>query len=222
MAPSPPGSRGPRGGVLVRCAHGSCGNVRYGAPESRSPRPSRTAASPQTVHDAYAWRPNLDSSTGSAGPSAPPLLHGRHSRGPTSCGSSTTSVPTPCAAARVVGVPVVEVLQGDFHPDGPGFTWWLPPEPAPTPVETFNGRRTARLGAGSCFVSEGRAGKRSLEPSVVATGLRQLLTDAGYRRNVKRAGDDLAALPGAIAVVDWAAIEQAQIDTASDTSADAR
>jgi len=44
----------------------------------------------------------------------------------------------PCAAARVAGVPIVEVLQGDFHPDGPGLTWWLPPEPAPTPVDAFN------------------------------------------------------------------------------------
>ena len=270
-----------------------------------------------------------------------------------------------CTAARVVGVPVVEVLQGDFHPDGPGLVWWLPPEPAPTPVEAFNevlvralrspvdraarlllgditvvvgspatdpvpdanlahvgslawgrstdplpagipgargrplvflyggkaryrpgmvfwadsavvvesthaavadmdvdvvvaggyqalpsstpdnvtvldyapgqalarradmivhhgghgstltgltagtpalviptyseresnGRRTALLGAGLCLVPGERDGERVIEPAAVAEALRQLLTNIDYRRNAKRAGDDLAALP---------------------------
>ena len=34
-----------------------------------------------------------------------------------------------CAAARILSIPLVEVLQGDLHPDGRGFTWWLPPGP---------------------------------------------------------------------------------------------
>ena len=43
-----------------------------------------------------------------------------------------------CAAARILGVPLVEILQGDFHPDGPGFTWWMTTTAAPSPVEAFN------------------------------------------------------------------------------------
>lgn len=65
-----------------------------------------------------------------------------------------------------------------------------------------NGRRTALLGAGLCLVPEERDGERFLQPSVVATALRQLLTDIDYRQNAKRAGDDLEALPGAAAVAE--------------------
>ena len=43
-----------------------------------------------------------------------------------------------CAAARILNVPLVEVLQADLHPDGRGFTWWLPPSPAPSPAGAFN------------------------------------------------------------------------------------
>ena len=43
-----------------------------------------------------------------------------------------------CAAARILNVPLVEVLQADLHPDGRGFTWWLPPTPAPGPAGAFN------------------------------------------------------------------------------------
>jgi UDP:flavonoid glycosyltransferase YjiC (YdhE family) len=43
-----------------------------------------------------------------------------------------------CTAAWILGIPLVEVLQGDLHPDGRGFTWWLPPRPAPSPVGAFN------------------------------------------------------------------------------------
>ncbi len=43
-----------------------------------------------------------------------------------------------CAAARILGIPLVEILQGDLHPDGRGFIWWLPPSPAPSPVGAFN------------------------------------------------------------------------------------
>jgi len=43
-----------------------------------------------------------------------------------------------CAAARIAGIPYVEVLQGDMHPDGPGFTWWLPPAPVPSPAGAFS------------------------------------------------------------------------------------
>jgi len=39
---------------------------------------------------------------------------------------------------RILGIPLVEVLQGDLHPDGRGFTWWLPPRPAPSPAGAFN------------------------------------------------------------------------------------
>ena len=35
-------------------------------------------------------------------------------------------------------IPYVEILQGDLHPDGRGFTWWLPPSPAPSPADAFN------------------------------------------------------------------------------------
>lgn len=43
-----------------------------------------------------------------------------------------------CTAARILGIPFVEVLQGDLHPDGPGFAWWMPPSPSPSPVDAFN------------------------------------------------------------------------------------
>ncbi len=43
-----------------------------------------------------------------------------------------------CAAARILNIPLVEVLQADLHPDGRGFTWWLPPSPAPSPAGAFN------------------------------------------------------------------------------------
>lgn len=43
-----------------------------------------------------------------------------------------------CTAARILNIPFVEVLQADLHPDGPGFTWWMPPSPSPTPVDAFN------------------------------------------------------------------------------------
>ena len=43
-----------------------------------------------------------------------------------------------CSAARILGIPYVEILQGDLHPDGRGFTWWLPPSPAPSPADAFN------------------------------------------------------------------------------------
>ncbi len=39
---------------------------------------------------------------------------------------------------RILGIPLVGVLQGDLHPDGRGFTWWLPPRPAPSPAGAFN------------------------------------------------------------------------------------
>lgn len=43
-----------------------------------------------------------------------------------------------CAAARILAIPLVEILQGDLHPDGRGFTWWLPPTPAPSPADAFS------------------------------------------------------------------------------------
>jgi UDP:flavonoid glycosyltransferase YjiC (YdhE family) len=36
----------------------------------------------------------------------------------------------PCLAARVVGVPLVTVLQGNFHPASDGFLWWRKDRPA--------------------------------------------------------------------------------------------
>jgi len=84
-----------------------------------------------------------------------------------------------------------------------GLTAGTPALVIPTYSEReSNGRRTALLGAGLCLAPEERDGERVLEPSVVATALRQLLTDVDYRQNAKRAGDDLAALPGAAAVVE--------------------
>jgi UDP:flavonoid glycosyltransferase YjiC (YdhE family) len=32
--------------------------------------------------------------------------------------------PLPCLAARVLGVPLITVLQGNFHPSSRGFKWW--------------------------------------------------------------------------------------------------
>ncbi len=46
--------------------------------------------------------------------------------------------PAACAAARILGIPQVQILQADFHPDS-RFTWWLPPMETPTPVAAFNG-----------------------------------------------------------------------------------
>lgn len=43
-----------------------------------------------------------------------------------------------CAAARILNIPLAEVLQGDLHPDGRGFMWWMPPSPSPSPVDAFN------------------------------------------------------------------------------------
>jgi UDP:flavonoid glycosyltransferase YjiC (YdhE family) len=45
--------------------------------------------------------------------------------------------PAGCTAARLLDIPYVQVLQADFHPDS-RFTWWLPPQQAPSPVASFN------------------------------------------------------------------------------------
>jgi hypothetical protein len=45
--------------------------------------------------------------------------------------------PTGCAAARILRVPQVQILQADFHPES-RFTWWLPAQESPSPVVAFN------------------------------------------------------------------------------------
>jgi UDP:flavonoid glycosyltransferase YjiC (YdhE family) len=47
--------------------------------------------------------------------------------------------PAGCAAALIVGTPLVEILQGNFHPDS-RFAWWLPATGSDTPsaAEGFN------------------------------------------------------------------------------------
>ena len=44
-----------------------------------------------------------------------------------------------CIAARVLGKPLVSVIQADMHPDSHGFIWWRePPADVPTPVPAVN------------------------------------------------------------------------------------
>ena len=44
-----------------------------------------------------------------------------------------------CIAARVLGKPLVSVIQGDMHPQSNGFIWWKEPPPdMPTPVPVVN------------------------------------------------------------------------------------
>jgi UDP:flavonoid glycosyltransferase YjiC (YdhE family) len=45
-----------------------------------------------------------------------------------------------CLAARVVGVPLATVLQGNFHPESDGFRWWAGERPStlPSAVPLFN------------------------------------------------------------------------------------
>ena len=46
----------------------------------------------------------------------------------------------PCLAARILGVPLATVLQGNFHPASEGFLWWKGERPAglPSPVPAVN------------------------------------------------------------------------------------
>ena len=44
-----------------------------------------------------------------------------------------------CIAARVLGKPLMSVIQADMHPDSRGFIWWKdPPTDVPTPVPVVN------------------------------------------------------------------------------------
>jgi UDP:flavonoid glycosyltransferase YjiC (YdhE family) len=45
--------------------------------------------------------------------------------------------PAGCTAALIEGIPFVELLQADFHPDTT-FTWWQPRRETPTAVDSFN------------------------------------------------------------------------------------
>ena len=48
--------------------------------------------------------------------------------------------PFACLAARILGVPLASVLQGNFHPESQGFLWWAgerPPE-LPSAAAVFN------------------------------------------------------------------------------------
>ena len=46
----------------------------------------------------------------------------------------------PCMAARILGIPLVSVLQGNFHPASDGFLWWKGERPAglPSPASAVN------------------------------------------------------------------------------------
>jgi UDP:flavonoid glycosyltransferase YjiC (YdhE family) len=46
----------------------------------------------------------------------------------------------PCIAARILGIPLVTVLQGNFHPASQGFLWWKGERPAglPSPAPAVN------------------------------------------------------------------------------------
>jgi hypothetical protein len=74
--------------------------------------------------------------------------------------------PTGCAAARILRVPQVEILQADFHPES-RFTWWLPPQETPTPVAAFN----AVLGAAGLPPVD-RASRLLLGEATVVVGSR--------------------------------------------------
>jgi hypothetical protein len=46
----------------------------------------------------------------------------------------------PCLAARILGIPLATVLQGNFHPASRGFLWWKEDRPAglPSPAPAVN------------------------------------------------------------------------------------
>ncbi len=46
----------------------------------------------------------------------------------------------PCLAARILGIPLATVLQGNFHPASQGFLWWKGERPAglPSPAPAVN------------------------------------------------------------------------------------
>ena len=47
--------------------------------------------------------------------------------------------PLACMAARVLGKPLITVIQADMHPDSRGFIWWKDPPPdVPSPVRAIN------------------------------------------------------------------------------------
>jgi UDP:flavonoid glycosyltransferase YjiC (YdhE family) len=48
--------------------------------------------------------------------------------------------PFACLAARIMRIPLVSVIQGNFHPMSPGFLWWQPERPAnlPSARSAFN------------------------------------------------------------------------------------
>jgi UDP:flavonoid glycosyltransferase YjiC (YdhE family) len=47
--------------------------------------------------------------------------------------------PTACIAARVLGKPLITVIQADAHPNSKGFIWWKePPNNLPTALPTIN------------------------------------------------------------------------------------
>jgi UDP:flavonoid glycosyltransferase YjiC (YdhE family) len=48
--------------------------------------------------------------------------------------------PYACLAARICGKPLVTVIQGDFHPAGPGFSWWEEhrPDDLPNPAPVLS------------------------------------------------------------------------------------
>lgn len=47
--------------------------------------------------------------------------------------------PTACIAARVLGKPLITVIQADAHPNGKGFIWWKePPDNLPSALPTIN------------------------------------------------------------------------------------
>ena len=101
-----------------------------------------------------------------------------------------------CAAARISQIPVIEILQGDFHPDGPGFTWWLPAESSPTPVDAFNA-----VLAGGGVAPVDRAGRLLLKSATVVVGSPS--TDPVPDPSLKHVGllgwgDSSANLPAAI------------------------
>ncbi len=47
--------------------------------------------------------------------------------------------PVACMAARILGKPLVTIIQSDMHPASKGFIWWKEPPPdLPTPIAVLN------------------------------------------------------------------------------------
>ena len=48
-----------------------------------------------------------------------------------------------CLGARILGVPLASVLQGNFHPASDGFLWWKAERPAGLPSALAGGEQVA-------------------------------------------------------------------------------